>query len=192
MQSRNLLEVNVLIVVIAQEGSFVRAAKKLGIAAPSLTRRVSMLEKSIGVRLFERTSRRVELTRAKRLFVQEAALSLNHSERAWDLARYQAQVESGPYRIGYSPCVHSAFLTPLNGLNPVVHPPGDEPSGIALESANTLELLESVQRALRRGQIALELQRLAFRPTEQSNQIHDPASYSEARLGPFRVGSATR
>src|ERR1700724_3605867 len=45
MQSKNPLEVNILIVVIAQEGNFIRASKKLGITPPSLTRRVSSLER---------------------------------------------------------------------------------------------------------------------------------------------------
>jgi Bacterial regulatory helix-turn-helix protein, lysR family len=48
MQSRNPLEVNILIVIIAQEGSFERASKKLGMAPPSLTRRVAWLERNIG------------------------------------------------------------------------------------------------------------------------------------------------
>ncbi len=146
MQSRNPLEVNILIVVIAQEGNFVRASKKLGIAPPSLSRRVAWLERSIGVKLFDRSTRNVELTAAGRLFVQESSLSLSHAERAWDLARFQAQIDSGPYRIGYSPYIHSAFLPLLNGLSPVPHPPGDEPSGTALETANTLDLVERVLR----------------------------------------------
>jgi LysR family transcriptional regulator, benzoate and cis,cis-muconate-responsive activator of ben and cat genes len=146
MQSRNPLEVNILIVIIAQEGSFIRASKKLGIAPPSLTRRVAWLERNIGVKLFDRSTRNVELTAAGRLFVQESSLSLSHAERAWDLARFQAQIDSGPYRIGYSPYTHSAFLPLLNGLSPAPHPPGDEPSGIVLETANTLELTERVLR----------------------------------------------
>jgi DNA-binding transcriptional LysR family regulator len=146
MQSRNPLEVNILIVVIAQEGNFVRASKKLGIAPPSLSRRVAWLERNIGVKLFDRSTRNVELTAAGRLFVQESSLSLSHAERAWDLARFQAQIDSGPYRVGYSPYTHSAFLPLLNGLSPAPHPPGDEPSGIVLETANTLELVERVLR----------------------------------------------
>ena len=146
MQSRNPLEVNILIVIIAQEGSFIRASKKLGIAPPSLTRRVAWLERNIGVKLFDRSTRNVELTAAGRLFVQESSLSLSHAERAWDLARFQAQIDSGPYRVGYSPYTHSAFLPLLNGLSPAPHPPGDEPSGIVLETANTLELTERVLR----------------------------------------------
>jgi LysR family transcriptional regulator, benzoate and cis,cis-muconate-responsive activator of ben and cat genes len=144
MQSKNPLEVTIMIVVIAQEGNFVRASKKLGIAPPSLTRRVASLERSIGVKLFDRSTRRVDLTAAGRLFVQEASLSISHAERAWDLARFQAQIESGPYRIGYSPYTHNAFLPLLNRLSPASHPPGDEPSGIVLETANTLELVERV------------------------------------------------
>ncbi|WP_158822466.1 LysR family transcriptional regulator [Granulicella sp. S156] len=146
MQSKNPLEVNILIVVIAQEGNFIRASKKLGITPPSLTRRVSSLERSIGVKLFDRSTRNVQLTTAGRLFVQESSISIMHAERAWDLARFQAQIEIGPYRIGYSPYTHSAFLPLLNGLSPVRHPPTDEPSGIVLETANTLELVERVLR----------------------------------------------
>jgi DNA-binding transcriptional LysR family regulator len=146
MQSKNPLEVNILIVVIAQEGNFIRASKKLGITPPSLTRRVSSLERSIGVRLFDRSTRNVQLTTAGRLFVQESSISIMHAERAWDLARFQAQIEIGPYRIGYSPYTHSAFLPLLSGLSPVRHSPGDEPSGIVLETANTLELVDRVLR----------------------------------------------
>jgi DNA-binding transcriptional LysR family regulator len=146
MQNRNSLEINILIVVIAQEGSFIRASKRLGIAPPSLTRRVALLERSIGVKLFDRSTRNMELTAAGRLFVQESSLSLSHAERAWDLARFQAQIDSGPYRVGYSPYTHSAFLPLLNGLSPAPHPPGDEPAGIVLETANTLELVERILR----------------------------------------------
>ncbi|WP_158790851.1 LysR family transcriptional regulator [Granulicella sp. L60] len=146
MQSRNPIEVNILIVVIAQEGSFLRASKKLGVAAPSLTRRVSSIERSIGVKLFARTTRNVELTTAGRLFVQESSLSLSHAERAWELARFQGQIEIGPYRIGYSPYTHSAFLPLLNGLSPVNVAPSDEPSNIVLQTANTPELIEDVLR----------------------------------------------
>ena len=58
MHAKISLELNLLIVTIAQEGNFVRASKRLGITPPSLTRRVSLLEKSIGVKLFERSTRR--------------------------------------------------------------------------------------------------------------------------------------
>jgi DNA-binding transcriptional LysR family regulator len=75
----------------------------------------------------------------------ESALSLEHAERAWNLARYQAQLENGPIRIGYSPYIHSAFLSLLYRLTT-----GEEvSSGVLLESASTREM---VKRALR-GQL---------------------------------------
>jgi LysR family transcriptional regulator, benzoate and cis,cis-muconate-responsive activator of ben and cat genes len=146
MHGKHSLEVNLLIVTIAQEGNFVRASKRLGITPPSLTRRVSGLEKSIGVKLFDRSTRRVTLTAAGRIFVQESSLSVHHAKRAWDLARFQGQIESGPFRIGYSPYTHSSFLPPLSGLSPVLRPAVNEPSVLVLEAANPLELVDRVLR----------------------------------------------
>lgn len=146
MQSNNPLDLNLLIVVIAREGGFTRAAKKLGIAQPSLSKRVASLEKNMGVKLFERSSRGIELTKAGRLFVSESTISLNHADRAWDLARYHSRIENGPYRIGYSPYTHSAFLLLLNELKPLMGTPGGEPSSIALKTASTSELVERVLR----------------------------------------------
>jgi hypothetical protein len=64
MQNRNPIEVNILIVTIAQEGKFNRAAKKLGITPPSLTRRVASLERDIGPKLFARSTQSVVLAAA--------------------------------------------------------------------------------------------------------------------------------
>lgn len=69
-----------------------------------------------------------------------------HAERAWDPARFQAQIEIGPYRIGYSPYTHSAFLPLLNGLSLVSRSTGNEAAGVVLETANTLELVDRVLR----------------------------------------------
>src|SRR6201999_3132688 len=110
MQNSNPLEINILSVVIAQEGNFIRASKKLGVTPPSLTRKVATLERNIGVKLFDRSTREVQLTTAGRLFVQESSIAIVHAERAWDLARFQAQIETSPYRIGYSPYTNNAFL----------------------------------------------------------------------------------
>ena len=133
-------EIQVYVVVLAQEGSFLRAARKLHTSQPFLTRRIAYLEKSIGAKLFDRTSRRLELTAAGNLFVPEAIASLNHAERAWDLARYQGRIESGPLRIGYSPYIHSSLL-------PVLHHPDFtrmEAPRILLEGTYTTELIRRV------------------------------------------------
>jgi len=133
-------EIQVYVVVLAQEGSFLRAAQILHTSQPFLTRRIAYLEKSIGAKLFDRTSRRLELTAAGKLFVPEAIASLNHAERAWDLARYQARIESGPLRIGYSPYLHSSLL-------PALHHPDFarmEAPRVLLEGTYTTELVRRV------------------------------------------------
>lgn len=140
MQSKNTLYLQLLVVVLAEQGSFIRAARKLGMPQPSLTRKISQLEQELGVGLFERTTRRLELTKAGRLFVPEAVAAMSHAKRAWELARRQSQIENGPLRIGYSPYIQSAFLPFLQRL----HHATDESPNLALESALTLQMVEEV------------------------------------------------
>jgi LysR family transcriptional regulator, benzoate and cis,cis-muconate-responsive activator of ben and cat genes len=142
MLSRLPLEGQVFIVVIVQEGSFVRAAEKLGVPLSSLSRRVTLFEKELGVRLFDRSSRKIELTKAGRLFVPEANASLSHAECAWELARHQALLEHGPFRLGYSAYVHSALLPALLRLKL----PETETSAMVLESVSTIEMVQRVLR----------------------------------------------
>jgi DNA-binding transcriptional LysR family regulator len=60
------------IVAIADSGSFVAASRLLKIGLPTLSRTVKRVERVVGVRLFERTTRRVEITPAGRAFVAVA------------------------------------------------------------------------------------------------------------------------
>lgn len=140
MQSRNTLHLQLIVIVLAEQGTFLRASRKLGMSQPSLTRKLSEIEEEIGVRLFDRTTRRLELTKAGRLFVPEAVAALSHAERAWELARHQARIENGPIRIGYSPYIHSVFLPFLQQL----HQSAEESPNIVLESAFTLQMVEAV------------------------------------------------
>jgi LysR family transcriptional regulator, benzoate and cis,cis-muconate-responsive activator of ben and cat genes len=142
MQSRLPLEGHVFIVIIVQEGSFVRAAQKLGIPVSSLSRRVALFEKQLGVRLFDRSSRKIELTKAGRLFVPEANASLSHAECGRELARPQALLEHGPFRLGYSAYVHSALLPLLLRLKLQE----TETSAMVLESVPTIGMVQRVLR----------------------------------------------
>ncbi len=69
---QRLIEVRLLlaIVTLAEELSFTRAAKRLGITQSGLSRRVSTLETRYRVKLFERNHANVTLTDAGRVFVE--------------------------------------------------------------------------------------------------------------------------
>src|SRR5260221_10908520 len=73
-------------VAIAEAGSFTRAAARLGMEQPPLSQQLQALEREIGVRLFERLPRGVELTAAGATFLEDARAALAHvgasSERA--------------------------------------------------------------------------------------------------------------
>ena len=69
-------------VAVAEELHFGRAAEKLGIAAPPLSRAIASLERRVGARLFERTSRRVELTAAGEVFLVESRAALDAVDTA--------------------------------------------------------------------------------------------------------------
>src|SRR4051794_37352212 len=61
---------------VADELHFGRAATRLGIAQPALSKRVRQLERRLGVTLLERTSRAVALTEAGRVLTREARIAL--------------------------------------------------------------------------------------------------------------------
>ncbi|GLY77831.1 LysR family transcriptional regulator [Actinoallomurus iriomotensis] len=83
MESREL----VYFVAVAQERNFSRAADRLGIAQPPLSRAIQRLERRLGVRLLERTSRQVSLTRAGEVLLNEGRKALTNLAAAERLTR---------------------------------------------------------------------------------------------------------
>src|SRR5260370_16325221 len=89
------------VVTIADELSFTRAAKKLFVSQPALSRKIGELETSLGVKLFERSTRQVTLTKAGQVFVEEARAALAHTERAGDLPKPVSQHHPAPPSTGF-------------------------------------------------------------------------------------------
>lgn len=87
--------------VLAEELHFSRAAERLGIAQPALTQQIQHLERELGVRLFHRTKRSVQLTVAGRLTLEQALRTLQQAERTELIARQAGRGEKGLIEIGY-------------------------------------------------------------------------------------------
>lgn len=97
-------------VAVAEELSFRRAAEKLGMAQPPLSAQIRALEQELGLRLFERTTRSVQLTHAGRVFLDEAQAVLQASARAERLAKEAEHGLAGTLRLGIAAPAAGAWL----------------------------------------------------------------------------------
>lgn len=97
-------------VSVADELHFGRAAKKLGMTQPPLSQQIQLLERELGMRLFHRTRRHVELTNIGKVFLIEARSLLKQSEEAVARTRRVQRGEAGRLSIGWMPW---SVLTPL-------------------------------------------------------------------------------
>ena len=87
-------------VTVAEELHFGRAAQRLGIAQPPLSRAISQLERRLGVVLLQRTSRAVTLTEPGLVLLQEAKAALDAVQAAELRTRRAAQTANGRARPG--------------------------------------------------------------------------------------------
>ena len=98
-------------VVVAEEEHFGRAADRLHVVQPAITRQVRQLEEEIGYSLFDRLKRGVRLTEAGRSFLEESRQLLSELERGVDRTRLVAQGKVGRLRIGFAePATYSGEL----------------------------------------------------------------------------------
>jgi DNA-binding transcriptional LysR family regulator len=87
-------------VTIAEERSFTRASERLWIAQPALSTQIKRLESELGVRLFDRHSRGVTLTREGALFFERARAALAAAADAAATGRDLADGVVGSVRVG--------------------------------------------------------------------------------------------
>jgi DNA-binding transcriptional LysR family regulator len=90
------------VVEVAREGGFSRAAVNLHVAQQAVSRQVKVVEEALGVQLFERTNRGVDLTPAGEAFVEEARRALNAADRVGQRAQAAARGEVGTLRLAYT------------------------------------------------------------------------------------------
>ncbi|HEX2315959.1 MAG TPA: LysR family transcriptional regulator [Thermomonospora sp.] len=100
-------------VAVAEELHFGHAAERLGMAQPPLSQRIQRLEKELGIRLFDRSSRHVELTAPGRLLLDEARDILTRVDRIYSLAARARLGAVGTLRAGLPADLGGAVLAAL-------------------------------------------------------------------------------
>ena len=112
MKTYNLTDFDAVL-AISRRGSFRAAALDLAMSTSALSNAVAKLEETLGVRLFNRTTRSVALTEAGRRFVDQMTPALKDIHRALDTVRSQQQTPSGTLRINTFPTAGREILSPL-------------------------------------------------------------------------------
>jgi len=112
-----LRQICYFIAVVQADNNFSEAAKRLGIKQPPLSQRIQALEellsthqKTLAVKLFDRSKRPIELTEAGQAFLVEAQQALIHLNRAVSYARQASQGEIGRLIIGMNNSIANTIL----------------------------------------------------------------------------------
>lgn len=108
--------------VLAEELHFGRAAERLHISQPPLSRHIQSLESAVGVALVRRAGRRIDLTPAGEAFRKECEHALKRLDRGMNLARQVAIGQAGDLVIGYVEPVGIDLLPRVLGDFRVLHP----------------------------------------------------------------------
>lgn len=138
-------------VAVAEELHFHRAAERLNMTQPPLSRQIKLLEHHVGTQLLDRTSRTVKLTAAGRSFFPEAARILRMAEEAAATARRVAKGDIGSLAIGFTAATGYSLLPEIVRLVRTLIP------GVSL---TLKEMVSSVQlEALAAGQLDFALLR---------------------------------
>jgi DNA-binding transcriptional LysR family regulator len=146
-------------VTVAEELHFGRAAERLHIAQSPLSQQIQRLERQVGVALFDRNRRKVELTEAGQAMLVHARKALAQADLAANAARGAAAGQAGVLRVGL---LASAALTLLEKIVPPWR---------AVAPAASLEFAEGATRELIAGVHERRLDVALVRPTQTADYL---------------------
>ena len=138
-------------VAVAETGNISRAAQKIFLTQPALSRQIKALEDEMGLGLFERSAHSIKLTAAGEVMLREAREILGHADRLRE--RVRSVSSGGRLRIGYAPSLASGILSPAVANFTQAHPgtkvemfdltPGEMLAGL---EGNTLDVVVTITR----------------------------------------------
>jgi DNA-binding transcriptional LysR family regulator len=150
-------------VTVAEELHFGRAALRLGISQPQVSRRVRGLEETLGLELFVRTARRTTLTAAGETLLADAREVVTGFDRLRDRARIVRNRPAGRVPVGFLASTLTRFLPPL------VAAVAERRCDIEL-AVSQLSFLE-VLPALRRGDVDVVIGRSLREATDVIEEV---------------------
>jgi DNA-binding transcriptional LysR family regulator len=110
-------------IAIAEEGGFVRAARRLGVAQPALSKQIRDLEAEVGTPLFQRLPRGVRLTEAGAAFLVDARCTLERASSAVQSARGAAERRAATLHFTHTELgVYTTFVERLLAAFRAAHP----------------------------------------------------------------------
>ena len=111
------------VIVLAEELNFTRAAIRLNICQPALSKQMAELEKGLGFPLFLRQRKKIiDLSEPGRVFVEEARSAVLHAERAVHMARSISHGSETVLTVGHSPFADRAWISTLLALRLPLYP----------------------------------------------------------------------
>lgn len=168
-------------VEVARTSNFSRASANLEIPAPTLSRSIATMERELGVRLFDRTTRRVELTDAGRRYFERCAPLVDGARLASEALREAGTRPSGNLRISM-PVDFGVFVAaPLLADFAHLHP--DISIELDLSPKHTDLIGEHVDLAIRLGAV-LEQQLVARRIGWMGRALFASSDYLQQRGTP--------
>jgi DNA-binding transcriptional LysR family regulator len=150
--------------VVAEELHFGKAAERLHVTQPPLSRMIQQLERDLGAKLFERSTRSVRLTSAGEALLEPARDVLTGCRLAEQAVRSAAMGESGRVRLGFAGPSSYLWIADLSRAIRQRHP------GISLELQSTMYADQGLRMVLE-GTLDLALARLGIEPAGIRHRI---------------------
>lgn len=129
-------------VAVGEEQHYGRAARRLRVAQPALSRQIQDLEADVGFKLFERLPRGVKLSAAGKHFLQDARRILQEVKEAAERAGRVARGLSGTLRVGFAENASWRGVVPDSFRRFLEQQPDAE---LQLQPAASLEQLEAIR-----------------------------------------------